>query len=256
MGEGWILSQCVDDDGRDQALTLFDASFRSVAFSEGVSGARTIAVIDEKSLWCETIDTPFVLERWERRAQAEKGALARTFDLAVQAWAFTGDGVVVSPRSVTASITGYAHDGSVRFSLRRDRAGATYFCKTKRGLLVYDDTSAEVFDPRSGEILVPAFRVDSPLVLAAHDGTVFMRTENALFTISDGAPVRLFVGESMQLETTCADAAILRDDRGACLVVGSDGQLRATFDAPKAQFTVMGTRRGPYVVEPDRVRLV
>jgi hypothetical protein len=254
MGEGWILSQCVDDDGHDQALTLFDASFRTIAFSEGVGGARSIEVIDEKSMWCETIDAPFVLERWERRADAK--ALVRTFDLAVQAWAFTADGIVVSPRSVTASITGYAHDGSARFTLRRDRVGATYFCKTKRGVLVYDDTSAEVFDPRTGEIIVPALRVDAPLVLAAQDGTVFVRTENALFTISDGAPVRLYVGESMKLETTCGDAAILRDDRGACLVVGSDGQPRARFDAPNARFTAIGTRRGPYVIEPDRVRLV
>ena len=255
MGDGWIVSQCVDDDGHDQALTFFDASFRSVAFSEGVRGARSTAVIDDESLWCETIDAPFVLERWERR----EAAFMRTFDLEVQSWIVAGDGIVVSPRSSGASITGYDHAGNRRFSLRRARAraGATYFCKAKGdGVLVYDDTSAEVFDPRTGETRVPAFRVDSPLVLAASDGTLFVRTEDVLFTIGDGAPVRLFVGEAMELETTCGDAAILRDDRGACLLVGSDGQPRARFDAPHARFSVVGTRRGPYVVEPGRIRLV
>jgi len=252
MGDGWIFSQCVDDDGRDQALTLFDAELRSVAWSEGVSGARSIAVIDERAIWCETIDAPFVLERWERR----DSKLVRTFDLAVQSWCVVDGGIVVSPRSTDASITGYDHVGERRFSIRRNRVGATYFCKTKRGLLVYDDTSASIFDPAKGETIVPAFRVDSPLVLAASDGTIFMRTENVLFTIGDGDPVRLFVGESMRLETTCGDAALLRDDRGACLLVGSDGQPRARFDAPNAHFSVVGTKRGPYVVEPGRVRLV
>lgn len=253
MGDGWILSQCVDDDGHDQALTLFDASFRSVAFSEGITGARSIAVIDEASLWCETIDAPFVLERWERRERA----FVRTFDLAVQSWARVDGGLVVRPRNMERPLLGLDDRGEQRFTLeRKNWQGATYLQATKKAMLVYDDVSAEIFDPRTGERLVPAWHVDSPDVRRASDGTLFMRTEDALFTIGDGEPVRLYVGESMRLETTCGDAALLRDDRGACLLVGSDGQPRARFDAPNARFSVMGTRRGPYVVEPERVRLV
>jgi hypothetical protein len=252
MGDGWVLSQCVDDDGRDQALTLFDASFRSVAFTEGVRGSRSIAVIDDRTLWCETIDAPFVLERWERKDRE----LVRTFDLPVQSWIRTTGGIVVAPRSLEAQLSVYDDRGERRFEIERTRAGATYFCKTKGGVLVYDDTSAEVIEPDTGERIVPWFRVDSPSVLGASDGTVFMRTENVLFTIGEGEPVRLFVGESMRLETTCGDAAVLRDDRGACLVVGADGQPRARFEAPNARFSVVGTRRGPYVLERGRVRLV
>jgi len=253
MGDGWILSQCVDDEGRDQALTLFDASFRSIAFSEGVSGARSIAVIDEGAVWCETIDAPFVLERWERRERA----LTRTFELAVQSWARTSGGIVVRPRDVERPLVGLDDHGEQRFTLeRKGWQGATYLQATKKGMLVYDDASAEIFDPRTGERLVPAWHVDSPDVRVASDGTVFARTEDVLFTIGDGDPARLFVGETMKLETTCGDAALLRDERGACLLVGSDGQPRARFDAPDARFSVVGTRRGPYVVEPDHVRLV
>jgi hypothetical protein len=252
FSDGWILSQCIDDDGKDQALTLFDASFRSIAFSGGVRGARSIAVVVGDAIWCETTDGHFALERWERQDRS----LVRRFDVAVQSWIVAGDGLVVSPRSVDASITGYDRTGNRRFALRRERAGATYFCEAMNdAVLVYDDTSAEVFDARTGEIRVRAFRVDSPLVLAGSDGTIFLRTEDVLFTIRDGDPVRLFVGESMDLETTSGDAAILRDDDGACLVVGSDGQPRARFDAPDARFSVVGTRGGPYVVEPERVRI-
>jgi hypothetical protein len=254
MGDGWILSQCVDDDGRDQALTLFDASFRSIAWSEGVTGPRSIAVIDEASIWCETIDAPFVLERRERREEK----LVRTFDLAVQGWARTRGGIVVRPRDVDRPLIGLDDRGERRFTLeRKSWQGATYLCATKKAMLVYDDASAEIVDPITGERLVPAWRVDGPDVRVANDGTLFVRSEDVLFTIGDGDPVRLFVGERMKLETTCGDAALLRDDAGgACLLVGSDGQPRARFDAPSARFSVIGTRRGPYVVEPERVRLV
>ena len=252
MGDGWCLSQCVDDDGREHALTLFDASFRSVAFSEGTTGVRTLAPIDAGALWCETTATPFVLERWERADPA----LVRTFDLAVQSWMRVPGGVIVTPRSFEKPIAVYDDSGQRVFSIERARAGATYFCKTKRGVLVYDDASAEVIDPKTAERIVPSFRVDAPTVLDAQDGTVFLRTESALYTIGDGEPARLFVGDAMRLETTCGDAAVLRDDGGACLLVGSNGQARARFDAPNARFSVFGTRRGPYVVEPERVRLV
>jgi hypothetical protein len=252
MGDGWILSQCVDDDGHDQALTLFDASFRSIAASEGVSGARMMAVIDERALWCETNDTPFTLERWERRDRV----MVRTFALEVQAWARVDGGVVVRPRDTKMPNIGLDDRGEQRFTLEReDWQGATYFHATKSGMLVVDDENAEIFDPHTGARLVARWHVDSPDVRVASDGTAFVHTENELLTIGDGAPVRLFVGESMKLVATCRDAAILRDARGGFLMVGSDGQPRARFEAPNARFSVFGTRGGPYVVEPERVRV-
>jgi hypothetical protein len=251
MGEGWVLSQCVDDEGHEQALTLFDASFRSIAFSKDVRGARSIAVVDGRALWCETIDAPYVLERWERRNRE----LVRTFDVPVQSWIRVEGGLIVRPRDVNAPLVRFDDDGSRRFSFRRDHwEGATYFCKTKNGLLVYDDASAEIFDVSDGSCR-EKWKVESPDVLAASDGTVFVRSQSALWTIGDGAPVRLFVGEHMRLETTCGDAAVLRDGRGACLLVGSDGAPRASFEAREANFSVVGTRGGPYVLEPGRVRI-
>ncbi len=251
MGDGWIVSGCVDVDGREQALTLFDSSFQTIAFSSDARGQRVVAPIDEGALWCETVEPPYTLERWERRGRD----LVRTFEVASQSW-IRGDGfVVLSPRAVHASITSYDDAGKSRFSFARERAGATYFCRVPRGLLVYDDRTAQALDPLTGERFGAPIPIEDASVLEAKSGAVYLRTQNALWVFGEGEPVRVFVGEHMRLETTCGDAALLRDRRGDCLVVGSDGSLRASFRAPHARFSVVGTRGGPYVVEPEHVRV-
>ncbi len=60
------------------------------------------------------------------------------------------------------------------------------------------------------------------------------------------------VGTDFEIEATSGDCAILRNDEGACLVVGIDG-IRGTFDAPDAHFE---DARGLWVVEGDRLRVI
>ena len=66
--------------------------------------------------------------------------------------------------------------------------------------------------------------------------------------------------------TTLGDAAVLElgarllepdgpCDPGHCVVVSGEGNVRGRFVARGAEWSVIGTVGGPYVVEPDRLRI-
>ena len=245
MGNGWIVSGCVDVEEQEQALSLLDGSFRMIAQSTGAHGPRVITPIGAEALWCETAKHPFVLERWVRRGDK----LERTFELDVQSWARVDGGIIVSPRDVGSGITGYDDDGSVRFRLDDARSGATYFASVPGGMLVYDNAVARFIDPRTGEAVASSFTVEQPAVFGASNGTAYLRDRAALWVFDGGARARIFVGEDMNLETTCGDGALLRDGAGQCLLFDPSAAVRGRFSAPAASFSVVGTRGGPYVIE-------
>ena len=247
MGQGWIVSGCVDDEGEEQALTMFDASFKTIAQSVGARGQRLIERIDDGALWCETVTPPFTLERWERRDYV----LERTLAVATQSWRRVPGGVVASLRS--GPLAGYDDSGAELFHQEREVRGATYFTIVRAGVLVQDDRGARIIDPSTGRDTEESFAVEGASVRTTRGGVTYVQGSNALHVI-DGAAGRLFVGEGMHLETLCGEDALLRDERGRCLLVSPDGTMRA-FDAPRAQFSVFATRGGPYVLEPGRLRI-
>jgi hypothetical protein len=247
MGEGWIVSGCVDDEGEEQALTMFDASFKMIAQSVGARGQRLIERIDDGAIWCETVTPSFTLERWERRDRV----LERAFAVATQSWLRIPGGVVASLRA--GPLAGFDDSGAELFRQEREVHGATYFAAVRNGVLVHDDRGARIIDPRTGGDTHDAFAVENASVRATRGGVTYVQESTALHVI-DETSRRIFVGEGMSLETLCGEDALLRDERGRCLLVSPDGAIRA-FDAPHARFTVFGTRGGPYVVEPERVRI-
>ncbi len=254
MGAGWIVSGCVDDTGAEQALTLFDASFEMIAQSRGERGQRLIEVVSDSVLWCETSEPPYTVERWERRGEV----FERTFAVQSQSWIRIGDGVVIVLRDVKGGLSGYGDDGALRFQIPRNLSGARYLAKAREGLLVYDLASADTIDPRTGKAVAESIPIESASLLDARDGTLFMRDRNALHVLGEKR-TRLYVGPSMRIEKTCGDSALLRDEHGECLVVGSDATIRGRFSAQTARFSVVGTSGGPYVVEAitggSRVRI-
>jgi len=254
MGDGWIVSGCVDDEDKEQALTLFDASFKTIAQSRDARGQRLIVPIDAESLWCETVKNPFVVERWERRG----AVLERTFAMDAQSWTSVarnaGGGVVIKPRKVGAPIVGLDDTGKERFQLEHPTRGQTYFAEVPGGLLVYDDARAETIDPRTGRTVTPTLAIEAASLFAGRDGTTYLQERASLWVLAEERK-RLFVGEHMRLETTCGNDALLRDGGGECLVVGKDAAVRGRFSAKGARFSVVGTQGGPYVIEGSRVRV-
>lgn len=245
MGDGWIASACVDAHGDEHALTLLDGHFHPVAQSgrEPHGPARLIAPIDEGALWCETAHYPFVLERWQRRG----ATLERTFALDVAGWHRVRGGVVAQPRKAGAPLLGFDDAGRERFRVPARLVGAC-FTDVPGGLLAHDRTAADTIDPVTGAQVAPPLAVEDAQVVVAHDGTAYLRDRAALWVLGQ-ARTRVFVGENTHLETTCGGAALLRDARGECLLVGPDAAIRGRFAAPGARFSVVGTRGGPYVVE-------
>ncbi len=250
MGDGWVFSGCIDAEGTEHTLTLVDASFKAIAQSTMGRGQRLVVPIDGQSLWCETVKYPFVLERWERRGSA----LERTLEIESQSWIHSTGGIVVKPRKFDGGLVGYGDDGKQRFHLEHETRGATYLAEVPGGLLVYNDARAETIDPRTGNPVAPTLEIEAAHLFTARDGTSYLQ-ERAFLWVLGQERKRVFVGEERRLETTCGSDALLRDERGECLLVGSDGSLRGRFSAPDAQFSVVGTRGGPYVIEGSRVRI-
>jgi len=239
---GWIVPNLVDDDGHAQALTLFDDQFATVAHSTQIDGDRRVTPIDESSLWAITDGA---VERWVVRGRH----LERVQELEVRtAWHAGGQLVCDHGRG---TITAYGPDGAPRWSGQRELNGALYAVPTRDGVLIYDDVEAQLID-RHG-FVEAGFAVESPDVAVGRGGTVFLKSTDQLWVID--ASVRTFeVDLAAHLLTTCGERALLAVAEGRFEQVASDG-ARAGFTAPGARFSVIGTRGGPYVVEPSRLRV-
>lgn len=242
FAEGWILSNLMDDDGNVQSLTLFDASFATVAFSTATEGERGVTPIDERSFWASTSSR---LELWRRGGRD----LREVVSFAARASHALGDLRIVDVGS--GELLALASDGSVRWRWHRSSTGATYVVVTSRGLVFYDDERADLID-RAGSVVVSR-AVEDADVAVGRDGTGYLKSGAELWIVNDRMQ-SIVVGSDAQLETTCGDSALLRVRPGEYWLVGPDGG-REAFHAPSASFSVVGTSGGPYVLEGERVRV-
>lgn len=250
FADGWIVSNLIDDDGHLQALTLFDAQFRTAAFSTGITGERVVTPIDESTFWASAKGpsgnaNDATIERWVRRGKA----LEREQSYPARSTWFVGDRLVIeAPRG---TITARDPAGQVVWTWHRTMTGASYGAVTIAGILFYDDTRADLLDRDGRE--VTTFAVENPHVYEGEGRTVYLKTGAELWIIREHA-WSLEIGSDLELETTCGDDALLRRDDGSCLLVSRDGS-RLGFEALHASFSVFGTTGGPYVVEGDRIRV-
>ncbi|MDQ3298194.1 MAG: hypothetical protein M3619_16530, partial [Myxococcota bacterium] len=250
FAEGWIVSNLVDDDGHVQALTLFDAQFRTAAFSTGITGERHVTPTDESAFWASAKGpsgnaNDATIERWVRRGRA----LEREQSLPARSHWFVGDRIVID--AVGGAVTARDPAGQVVWTWHRTTTGASYGVVTTAGILFYDDIRADLLDRDGRE--VTTFAVENPDVSVGAGGTVYLKTGAELWIIREQA-WSLEVGSDLELENTCGDDALLRRDDGRCLLVSRDGS-RLGFEAADASFSVVGTTGGPYVVEGERIRV-
>ena len=92
-----------------------------------------------------------------------------------------------------------------------------------------------------------------PDVSVGTEGTVYVKTGVELWVVRDDAHA-ISVMLECQLETTCADCALLSLGDRRFELVARDGR-RQRFTATAAAFSVVGTVGGPYVVEAERIRV-
>ncbi|MBV8757248.1 MAG: hypothetical protein JO257_08245 [Deltaproteobacteria bacterium] len=244
FGDGWMFSNLVDDDGATRALVLMSRDFAMLAASERdvEPAARHVTPIDETACWA-SVDG--AIERWIIRDRT----IERVQRIPARASWIVGDALVVdAPGGEVAS---YARNGTRQWSWTRATTGATYGTHTRRGVLVYDDTKAHLLDANHGRV-VRAFDVESPTVLGAEGGVVYVKTGADLWIVHDDAHA-IAVGLATTLETTCGTSALLRRSDGLCIVVDASGRSQS-FRAPDARFSVVGMHGGPWVLEGDRVR--
>ncbi len=238
---GWLISNVVADDGEVQAIALFGDDFSMLATSGKLPGDRAMRPVDRNTFYASLDDK---LEVWTRNGDA----LVRTKSFDVRSSWVTGDLLVTD--ELDGSLTGRSLDGTQKWTWRRAITGASYGVATPGGVLVYDDTRAHLIDERG--TVKKSFEVESPSVLAGNGGTVYLRSLAELWIIREDARV-INVSTDMELESTSGDDAILRHGKGMYIVASKDG-FRGEFNAKSASFSVSGTRGGPWVVEPERIR--
>ena len=241
LADGWVISNLIDDEGHPQALTLFDADFKTIAHSTGIDGERQVTPIDVNSFWASADGA---MERWVCRDRA----LERTQQFAARSRWVVGDVLIVD--TPHGEVIGRSPDGGVRWTWSRATAGATYGVATPTGVLLYDDEHAHVLDA-SGELRA-SFRVESADVRVGVSGTVYVRTGAELWIVADNDARPTEVGTDARLLTACGDDALLRREDGTCTLFGRTG-IRGTFEANDAAFSMIQTR-ALWVVAGNRIR--
>jgi hypothetical protein len=237
---GWLVSNLVDDEGAVQALTLFDDAFRTVAYSTGIDGERSVTPSNPESFWASCGDT---MERWVRTGKA----LDRTHTFESRTSLVVRDRLITDTRE--GDVVARGMDGKYLWSWKRATDGATYGVGARDNILFYDNTSAHWLDA-DGK-LKRTFRVESPHVRVGRAGTIYMKTGAELFVIGDNV-TEIVVGSDSRIETTCGDRVLLRNGAGGWMLVGPAGVER-TFAAQGARFSVIGTS-SLWVVERNRIR--
>jgi hypothetical protein len=243
MGDGWILTNLVDDDGATQALSLVDAAWKLAAQSGACPPAdRRITPIDGTRFLAEVDGA---VERWVRRGAALE--LLETIPCRSCWW--IKDRLVVD--GADGVVTSRSSEGVVQWTWSRETAGATYGAVGRDSLLLYDDEHAHWL-ALDGTVR-KSFDVESASVLVGREGTLYLKSLVDLWVLFAGEAHLLAVDLDMDLETVCGDEVVLRDERGHCLLIDRS-RRGARFEARDAQLPVTGTRGGPWLVEGDRVR--
>jgi hypothetical protein len=251
VGEEWLASGVVTDEGEEIALAVFDAGLGLVARSALAGSNRLLAPLGDGSVvWAETTAPPFTLERWVREGEL----LHRTLEMEVAGWCLTGDRVVAFRRQ--GGLVGLDRDGVECW--RRDVPWG-YLTRADPLVLLTHPESVELLRPGDGAT-VERWEIHAeapgPDVLQDHTGALYVSADQWLWIMRQGRVLRVAFPHEAELLTTCGDAALLGDpDTGHYLLVAHDGSIRGGFEAQDATFSVAGTHAGPYVVEAERIRV-
>jgi len=250
MPGGWIVGGCRTDEGQSQALTLFDAERRMVASSTGLSGGRSVEVLSDTALWAETLAFPFLLERWVR----EDADLRRTFDVAVCHTVSVAGMRIALQRA--GGLAAYDAEGRRVWSRPEQTTPGVYLSTVSDRVVVQGPEDVQVLDARDGREVDRFDLFHGADLLQDRRGTLYFVSGNEARILGDGRSRPVVLPWEAETVTTCGDAVVLRDTDGEhYLVLAGDGEIRGGFEARDARFSVIGTERGPYVLEPGRLRV-
>lgn len=253
---GWIASAVVDKAGGDHALTWMVPGDGVKAVGDG-TGGRLVAPLSATTLLAETLGAPFTLETW----QLEGERLVMREAHRVEGWLRMNDAAVVligTGDSRRRSLRRLGPDGSVVWEQQVARSpGGTkmYLADAPGSVLVYGDQSAQLFALQDGRELDGFDVLGAIHVLGGERQALYVLSGDELRIVtSDG--VRVVSVPSTDIATTCGGGVLLRlRESSRYRLIGPDGQTRGDIEAPGARFSVIGTRGGPYVLEPGRLRI-
>ena len=251
---GWIASAVMDKAGGDHALTWMIPQQGVKAVSPDGTGGRLVEPLSSTTLLAETLSAPFTLETW----QLDGERLVRQTAHPVHRWRRMRDAAVIllgkgsSPR---LSLRRLGLDGSVVWEQEVARSPGAYLADAPGSVLLYDDQSARLFALQDGRELDGFDVLGSVHVLGGEREALYVLSGDELRIVtSDG--VRVIAVPSTDIATTCGGGVLLRLREGSRYrLIGPDGQTRGDIEAPRARFSVIGTRAGPYVLEPGRLRV-
>jgi hypothetical protein len=255
---GWIVSAVLDKAGHDHALTLMipEQGVLAVSEEEG-TGGRLVEPLSATTLLAETLKAPFTLETWT----LDGGRLVRQDARPVQSWRVTGDVALALLReghSPALSLVRLQPDGRIAWQREIDqssRGTMVYLADAPGAILAYGNQDARLFANDDGRDL-DSFQVLGPIhVLGGARHALYVLTADELRIVT-AAGVRTVAVPSGDLEHECGDVILLRlRTPGHYRLIGSDGATRGDFEAPGARFSCIGTRGGPYVLGPARLRV-
>jgi hypothetical protein len=250
MAGGWVASGGLDLNGEVVAISLYDEGFQLVARSEGAGEGRLLTPMGNEAVLASPLRAPFGLERWSRdgpRFTKKWFREARGFVAAGESLAALGGG----------KLTGLDLEGRERFSV--PTGDALYLVSAGDLAVAYGERGAVIADVRTGEIIERLrLRMGGviPDLLRGETGAIYLRDDRQLHILFGRSLRSLDLPFEASLLSTAGGAALLGDiERGRYLLIGEDGTLRGGFDAEGARFSVVGTRAGPYVLEPRRLRV-
>jgi hypothetical protein len=247
----------MDKAGGDHALTWMIPQQGVKAVSPDATGGRLVEPLSSTTLLAETLRAPFTLETW----QLDGERLVKREAHPVQSWRRMKDAAVIllgegnSPR---LSLRRLGLDGSVLWEQEVARSpGGTkmYLADAPGSVLVYDDQSARLFALQDGRELDGFDVLGSVHVLGGEHEALYVLSGDELRIVTSKG-VRVVSVPSGDIATTCGGGVLLRlRESSRYRLIGPDGQTRGDIEAPGAGFSVIGTRGGPYVLQPRRLRI-
>ncbi len=249
---GWLASGVIDTRGVPLALVRFDDRFAVVAASTDARGPRhDLTPLGDDRFLARQEGAAFEIELWAQR----EAHLERVDTFEARGARFVADTIVHLDRR--GGVFGRATDGEVRWREDFTAHGASYLGLVGEHAVVYSDGRAALFRVADGARVA---EIDEPFPLTFHrDGAgdgYLLGGPSVLRIDRAGRVERTELDAAYAFATTIGDAMVLADrvTPGRYVVVRRDGALHE-FVAPGARFSVVTTRGGPYVLEPERLRI-
>ncbi|WP_428267940.1 hypothetical protein [Haliangium sp.] len=249
LDDGWLVSSVIDSAGQASALACLDADFHVVARSEERGLRDSLTVLGDGFFTAHTNEDRGTLELWQQQGDR----LVRHRALPSRASLHIDDHLVVLDHDRTLAC--FDRGGDQLWSRQVVGPGALLHRVGER-VIVYRDHRAVLVDPADGALE----QIDEPFALSFArdcDQNGYLVAGPTVLRIRGRAMERTDLEAPYRFATTAADAIILADPRapGRYLVLGADGVRRGVFEAPRASLSVVATRGGPYLLEPDRLRI-